>query len=90
MRIRNSFLLLFYSKQSDYLIQGQVWEWIWILEPMTKGVKNDIFWSEIGSGFEEPGLTPPPRIPRGSPGSQSKYMFNVLLLKSKRPTRIVF
>ena len=54
------------------------------------GVKNDIFWSEIGSGFEEPGLTPPPRIPRGSPGSQSKYMFNVLLLKSKRPTRIVF
>ena len=26
-----------------------------------------IFWSEIGSGFEEPGGTPPPRIPRGTP-----------------------
>ena len=30
------------------------------------GVKNDIFWSEIGSGFGEPGGTPPPRIPRSS------------------------
>ena len=27
------------------------------------GVENDIFWAEIGSGFEEPGGTPPPRIP---------------------------
>ena len=28
-----------------------------------------IFWSEIGSGFEEPGGTPPPRISRSnSPG----------------------
>ena len=26
------------------------------------GVQNSIFWSEIGSGFEEPGCTPPPRI----------------------------
>ena len=26
-----------------------------------------IFWSEIGSGFEEPGGTPPPRIPRSTP-----------------------
>jgi len=32
------------------------------------GVKNDIFWSEIGSGFGEPGGTPPPRIPRSTPG----------------------
>ena len=28
------------------------------------GVENDIFWSEIGSGFGEPGGTPAPRIPR--------------------------
>ena len=28
------------------------------------GVKNDIFWSEIGSGFREPGGIPQPRIPR--------------------------
>ena len=26
-------------------------------------VKNDIFWSEIESGFGEPGGTLPPRIP---------------------------
>ena len=29
---------------------------------MKTGVKNDIFWSEIGSGFGEPGGTPPQRI----------------------------
>ena len=31
------------------------------------GAKNDIIWSEIGSGFGEPGGTPPPRIPRSPP-----------------------
>ena len=31
------------------------------------GMKNDIFRSEIGSGFGEPGGTPPPRIPRSTP-----------------------
>ena len=31
------------------------------------GVKNDIFWSEIESGFKEPGSTPPPGIPRSTP-----------------------
>ena len=31
------------------------------------GVKNDIFWSEIGSGFGEPGGSPPPRILRSTP-----------------------
>ena len=29
-------------------------------------IDNYIFWSEIGSGFEEPGGTPPPRIPKNS------------------------
>ena len=28
------------------------------------GVENNIFWSEKGAGFGEPGSTPPPRIPR--------------------------
>ena len=28
------------------------------------GCENDIFWSEIGSGFGEPGGTPTPIIPR--------------------------
>ena len=31
------------------------------------GVENGIFWSEIGSGFGEPGGTPQPRIPRCTP-----------------------
>ena len=33
----------------------------------TTGVENGIFWSEIGSGFGEPGCTTPPRIPRSTP-----------------------
>ena len=31
------------------------------------GVENAIFWSQIGSGFGEPGGTPPPTIPRSNP-----------------------
>ena len=31
------------------------------------GRENNIFWSEIGSGFGEPGGTTPPRIPRSAP-----------------------
>jgi len=31
------------------------------------GVGNDIFWSEIGSGFGDAGGTPPPKIPRSTP-----------------------
>ena len=31
------------------------------------GVENDIFWSEIGSGFGGPGGTPPQRIPEINP-----------------------
>ena len=30
-----------------------------------------IFWSEIESGIEEPGGTPPPRIPRSTPQGHS-------------------
>ena len=30
-------------------------------------VENSMFWSEIGSGFGEPGGTPLPRIPRRTP-----------------------
>ena len=30
------------------------------------GMENDMFWSVIGSGFDEPGGTPPPRIPRST------------------------
>ena len=31
------------------------------------GVENGMFRSEIGSGFEDPGGTLPPRIPRSTP-----------------------
>ena len=31
------------------------------------GLKNYIFWSDTGSGFEEPGSTPPSRIPGSTP-----------------------
>ena len=31
------------------------------------GVKNDTFWSEIGSGFKETVGTPSPIIPRSTP-----------------------
>ena len=42
------------------------------------GVENYIFWSEIGSGSEEAGGIPPPRILRSiSPG------FEAALLKSE-------
>ena len=30
-------------------------------------LENDVIWSEIGSGFGEPGGSPPPRIPRSTP-----------------------
>ena len=30
------------------------------------GVKSDIFWSEIGSGFGGPKGAPPPKIPRST------------------------
>ena len=29
------------------------------------GVENDIFWSETGPGFGDPGGTPPPGVPPG-------------------------
>ena len=34
---------------------------------MKTSVENYIFWFKIGSGFEEPGGTVPPRIPRSTP-----------------------
>ena len=40
---------------------------MWILEARSKRcVENDIFWSEIRSGFRRPGDTPPPGIPRST------------------------
>ena len=38
--------------------RGLVWKRVW---------KITFFCCEIGSGFEEPGATPPPRIPRSNP-----------------------
>ena len=39
---------------------------------MKTGVENYIFWCEIGSCFEEPGGTVPPRIPRSTPPPKAK------------------
>ena len=48
------------------------------------GVENDIFLSEIGSGFGEPGGTPSPRILRSTPPSRA---FHLLLLNTLTVTR---
>ena len=53
---------------TSFLRKGQVWKRVWILEVWSKtGLENYISWSEIRSGFGEPGGTPPPRIPRSTP-----------------------
>ena len=36
------------------------------LAGLKTGVENGIFWSELGSGFGEPGGTTPPRIPKST------------------------
>ena len=63
MRIRNGFEKYFCLRSnlsSDNIKSA--------LRPGLKtDVENYIFWSEIGSGFEEPRGTPPPRIPRSTP-----------------------
>ena len=48
------------------------------------GVENDIFGSEIGSGFEEPGGTPPPRIPRSSSPPRGHLLTRVLIFERER------
>ena len=52
---------------------------------LKKGVENAIFWSKMGSGFGEPGGTPPPTTPRSNPPppfplvAQEKYSMLVFL-----------
>ena len=41
-------------------------------------VKNDIYWCEIGSGFEEPGGRALPRIPRSTPPAPARYYGNFI------------
>ena len=43
---------------------------VFLLTPVLKTgveIERTIFWSEIGSGFGEPGGTPPPQVPRNTP-----------------------
>ena len=53
-------------------------------------MENYIFWSEIGSGFEEPGGTPPSRIARSIPRAQTqeenrlKFQVKLLFYEVKR------
>ena len=44
------------------------------------GVKNGIFWSEIGLGFGEPGGTPLPRISRSNPPPPSRAVGSVFIM----------
>ena len=54
----------------------QVWKWVLILEARSEtGVKNDIFWSEIGSEFGESDWTPPTRIPGSTPPESVLFVF---------------
>ena len=57
MSLKNFFCLR--SNVSNVIISAQ-------RPGMKTGVENYIFWSEIGSGFEETDGTPPPRIPRST------------------------
>ena len=60
MDLNNFFCLCSNLESNDNMISA--------LRPGLKtGVENYIFWSEIGSGFGEPGGTPQPRIPRSTP-----------------------
>ena len=45
------------------------------------GVENGMFRSEIGSGFEDTGGTPPPRIPRSTPPGVSDCVATKLAVK---------
>ena len=65
----------------DMDFRVQVWQRVW------KMAFFGLNW--IGSGFENRAAHPHQEFPGVSP-RESKYMFDVLLLKSKRPTRIVF
>ena len=53
------------------------------------GVKNDIFWSEIGSGFGESGGTPPPRIRQRTPQGPRPGYQNTSNLLYKSTRRVV-
>ena len=57
-----------YATSRPHEFRSEVWKRVWILEARSEnGCENDIFWSEIGSCFGEPGYTPPQRIPRSAP-----------------------
>ena len=75
MRIRNGF-------EEFFCLHSNLSKRVWILEVWSEtDVENYIFRSEIGSGFEEPGSTPPSRIPRSTPpgGEGSTTVISKLL-----------
>ena len=46
-------------------------------------MENDIFWSEIGSGFGEPGGTLPPRIPGSNPAAGLMIPLKIQLFRER-------
>ena len=74
MRIRNAFEYFFCLRSNlsnfvtQFLPEGQEENRNGFQRScLKKGLENYMFWSEIGSGFGEPGGTPPTRIPRITP-----------------------
>ena len=45
----------------------EIWSLPYYPGELTALLRDGIFWSEIGSGYGEPGGTLPPRIPRNTP-----------------------
>ena len=96
MRIRNrfdEFVCLRSNLSNDNIISakrpGLKMDMDFKRSGLKTSVENYIFWSEIGSGFGEPGGTPPPRIPSLFPDS---YIHNCrkTALKSSECFLLVF
>ena len=63
MDLKNFFVCAIISSNDDIISAGL---------GMKTSVENYIFWFKIGSGFEEPGGTVAPRIPRSTPPPPTK------------------
>ena len=74
--------------QIDMVFAFLVWNRVWLQiygyrlsgSGLKRGLKNHIFWSEIGSGFWEPCGTPPPKILKSTPRGLTSEERNVSLL----------
>ena len=54
-------------------LRGQVWKRV---------LENNLFWSETGSGFGEPGSSPLPKTPRNTPPGSPHKSTNIIIGKN--------